>query len=168
MKTIKGNLIMEKDMIFNESLKVEGKILGKNGDIFNLIVNGNLTCGNLNCNDLDCLNLNCRNLNCFDLTCWDLDCRNLDCLNLTCGNLNCRNLNCGDLNCGDLNCSDLTCSDLNCWNLNCRNLDFYAIAIAYNSFKCKSWKAKRKKFIIKCLDGEIEGKELSGEKDEKD
>ena len=114
MKIINGNLIMKEDMIFNGDLKVEGNILGKNGNIFNLIVNG----------DLDC------------------------------GNLTCKNLNCGDLN----------CRDLDCWNLNCRNLDFYAIAIAYNSFKCKSWKARRKKFIIKCLDSKIKGKELLGEK----
>ena len=32
------------------------------------------------------------------------------------------------------------------------------MAIAYNSFKCKSWKARRENYIIKCLDGEIEVK----------
>jgi len=61
---------------------------------------------------------------------------------------------------GDLNCLNLNCSNLDCRNLNCRNLDFYAVAIAYNSFKCKSWKARRKNHIIKCLDGEIK---LKGE-----
>ena len=136
MKTIKGNLIMKKDMIFNGDLKVEGNILGKNGNIFNLRVNGNLNCRNLNCRNLTCRNLDCWNLNCWNLTCFDLNCGNLDCW------------------------------DLDCVNLDCRNLEFYAIAIAYYSFKCKSWKATRKKFIIKCLDGEIEGKELSGEKDD--
>jgi len=129
MKIINGNLIMKEDMIFNGDLKVEGNILGKNGNIFNLIVNGDLDCGNLTCK-----NLNCGDLNCRDLDCW---------------NLNCRNLN---------------CRDLICMNLNCNDLNFYAIAIAYNSFKCKSWKARRKKFIIKCLDSKIKGKELLGEK----
>ena len=61
----------------------------------------------------------------------------------------------GDLNCFDLHCFDLNCCDLDCRNLHCRNLNFYAVAIAYNSFKCKSWKAIRKNYIIKCLDGEI-------------
>ena len=41
-----------------------------------------------------------------------------------------------------------------------KQLKTYAVAIAYNSFKCKSWKARRDNFIIKCLDGEVEGKEL--------
>ena len=56
MKTIKGNLIMKKDMIFNGDLKVEGNILGKNGVRYNLKVNGNL---------------NCRNLDCWNLNCWE-------------------------------------------------------------------------------------------------
>ena len=173
MKIINGNLIMKEDMIFNGDLKVEGNILGKNGNIFNLIVNGdldcgNLTCKNLNCGDLNCRDLDCWNLNCRNLNCLDLTCKNLDCWDLTCKNLNCGDLNCRDLDCWNLNCRNLNCRDLICMNLNCNDLNFYAIAIAYNSFKCKSWKARRKKFIIKCLDGEIEGKELSGEKDEKD
>ena len=76
------------------------------------------------------------NLNCLDLNCWDLNCRNL--------------------NCWDLNCLYLNCLDLDCRNLNCLDLDFNGVAIAYKSFKCKSWKAKRDNFVIKCLDGEIE------------
>jgi len=84
-----------------------------------------------------------------DLKCWDLKCWDLKCLNL-----NCWNLKCWDLKCLNLNCWDLNCFDLNCWNLN-----FNAVAIAYHSFKCKSWKARRKNHIIKCLDGEIEIKD---------
>ena len=65
-------------------------------------------------------------------------------------------LDCWDLNCWNLNCHDLNCLDLNCRDLNCRDLDFYAVAIAYSSFKCKSYKARRDEFIIKCLDREVE------------
>ena len=49
--------------------------------------------------------------------------------------------------------------NLTCGNLDCENLIFSDIAVAYFSFKCKSWKARRDNFIIKCLDGEIEIKE---------
>ena len=114
MKTINGDLIMEKDMTFNEDLVVEGGIFGKDGNKFNLRVFGNLNCLNLNCGNLDCFNLNCFNLN---------------------------------------------CRDLNCRDLNCRDLNFYAIAIAYNSFKCKTWKARKQDCIIKCLNGKIRGKQ---------
>jgi len=61
-----------------------------------------------------------------------------------------------DLKCKNLECWDLKCWNLECLDLKCKNLDFYAIAIAYRSFKCKSWKAERKNYIIKCLDGEVE------------
>ena len=111
MKTIKGNLELKKDTIFNESINVEGNIFGN----FSLKVEGDLNCLDLNCKDLNCLNLNCLDLNCWDLNCWDL----------------------------------------NCLNLNCKDLNFYAVAIAYHSFTCKSWNAGRDKYIIKCIDGEI-------------
>ena len=54
---------------------------------------------------------------------------------------------------------DLTCGDLKCWKLDCENLSFFSVAIAYKSFKCKSWKARRGNYVIKCLDGEIEIKD---------
>jgi hypothetical protein len=87
---------------------------------------------------------------------WNLNCGDLKCGDLKCWNLKCGDLNCRDLKCWDLNCLNLKCWDLNCRGLDCLNLNFYAIAIAYNSFKCKSWKAGRENYIIKCLDGEIE------------
>ena len=83
MKTIKGDLILKKNTVFNESLTVEGNIIG-NWD--------------LNCKDLNCWNLNCWNLNCNDLNCNDLNCKDLNCGDLNCNDLNCRNLNCEDLN----------------------------------------------------------------------
>jgi hypothetical protein len=129
MKIIKGDLVLKENTTFDEDLTVEGNIRCEGG-LWNLI---------------------CGDLNCWNLNCWDLDCRNL-----TCGDLNCRNLNCRDLNCWDLNCWNLNCWNLNCWNLICWDLNFYAFAIAYSSFKCKSWKARRDNYVIKCLDGEIE------------
>ena len=137
MKIINGNLELKEDITFNESLKVEGNITGD----FNLIVKGDLDCRDLICWNLKCRNLDCKDLFCYDLKCNDLKCRNLDC----------RNLDCKDLICWNLKCRNLDCKDLKC-----RNLNFYAVAITYKSFKCKSWKARRENHIIKCLDGEIE------------
>jgi hypothetical protein len=82
-------------------------------------------------------------------------CRNLNCRNLNCWDFNCRNLNCWNLNCMDLNCKDLDCRDLNCENLNCRNLSYYAVAFAYESFKCKSVKGRRNNSKHFCLDSEV-------------
>jgi len=159
-ETIKGNLILKEDTTFNEDLKVEGDILGN----FNLKVIGNIDCLNINCKDIDCWNINCGNINCWDIDCLNINCGNIDCLNINCGNIDCwdidcRNINCGNIDCLNINCGNIDCWNIDCLNINCRNLYFYAIAIAYNSFKCKSWKAKRKSYIIKCLDKEIEIKD---------
>ena len=81
----------------------------------------------------------------------------LNCRDLNCEDLNCDDLNCEDLNCENLDCLNLNCENLDCFNLNCRDLTFYAVAIAYKSFKCKTWKARRENHVIKCLDGKIEG-----------
>ncbi len=91
---------------------------------------------------------------------WNLRCSNLECRDLKCRDLKCSDLDCWDLDCWDLDCWDLKCINLNCSDLNCRDLIFHAVAIAYNSFKCKSWEAaRRRNYIIKCLDGEIEIKD---------
>jgi len=113
-KVYQGDLILEKDTVFEEDLKVDGSIIGKDGNRYNLTVKGNI---------------NCRNI----------DCRNIDC--------------------EDIDCEDINCGDIDCWNIDCEDINFYAICIAYQTFKCKSWKAKRDNFICKCLDGEIEIKE---------
>jgi len=46
--------------------------------------------------------------------------------------------------------------DLRCRDLRCLDLDYYAFAIAYNSFRCKTAKARRENGFHKCLDSEIE------------
>jgi len=84
------------------------------------------------------------------IICW-----NLDCMNLNCGNLNCWNLNCWNLDCRDLNCRNLDCRDLNCMDLHCRNLSYYAVAFAYESFKCKSVVGRRNNSKHFCLDSEV-------------
>jgi hypothetical protein len=83
MKTIKGDLILKEDTVFNEGIKVEGDIRG----YYDLKVCGNLIC---------------RNLDCKDIVCWNLDCNNLDCNNLDCNNLDCNNLICRNLDCRDI------------------------------------------------------------------
>ncbi len=70
--------------------------------------------------------------------------------------LKCRDLKCNDLECNDLECNNLKCNNLKCWDLKCNNLSYYAFAIAYSSFRCKTAKARRENGFHKCLDSEIE------------
>ena len=77
-------------------------------------------------------------------------------LNLKWMDLKGYNLECRDLRCWNLRCNDLNCSDLRCRDLVCNDLSYYAFAIAYNSFRCKTAKARRENGFHKCLDSEIE------------
>ena len=52
--------------------------------------------------------------------------------------------------CWDLNCMNLNCMDLNCWDLS-----YYAIAVAYYKFKCKSVAGRRNNSKHFCLDSEV-------------
>ena len=65
MKTIKGDLILKKDTVFEESIKVEGNIRGKDGKRFNLKVEGDITAGNIHVWDIDA----------WDIHAWDIDTR---------------------------------------------------------------------------------------------
>ena len=94
------------------------------------VIEDNVTINILN------LDLKCRNLKCWDLVCWDLVCL--------------------DLKCNNLACRDLKCWDIVCWDLKCRDLSYYAFAIAYKTFRCKTAKAQRENGFHKCLDSEIE------------
>lgn len=97
-----------------------------------LVVNDTLTiAGNIECN----FDINLPNV---DIDCW--------------------NINCGDIKCMDINCWDINCWDINCGDINCRDIDYYAIAIAYNSFTCKSVKGRRENAKHICLDSKIKYK----------
>ena len=74
---------------------------------------------------------------------------------IICWNLDCMDLDCRDLNCMDLDCRELNCRDLNCGNLDCRDLSYYAIAVAYYKFKCKSVVGRRINSKHFCLDSEV-------------
>ena len=57
--------------------------------------------------------------------------------------------------CWNLDCGDLHCMDLDCMNLDCRDLSYYAVAFAYESFKCKSIEGRRNNSKHFCLDSEV-------------
>jgi len=157
MITINKKEEMEKYLVGNTYVIADDVTININLDLKCRDLRCNdLECNNLKCNDLECNDLECRNLKCRNLKCRDLECNDLECRNLKCSDLKCNNLECRDLECWDLKCRDLECRDLKCWDLKCRDLSYYAFAIAYSSFRCKTAKARRENGFHKCLDSEIE------------
>ena len=62
MPTINGNLILEKDTVFEEDLIVKGNIIGKNGMRYNLRVKGKIDCHNINCSNINASFILCETL----------------------------------------------------------------------------------------------------------
>jgi len=83
---------------------------------------------------------------------------NIICGNIICGNITCGNITCGNIICGNIICWDITCGNIICWDITCGNINYFAVAFAYESFKCKSIKGRRCKSKHFCLDSEIEYK----------
>jgi hypothetical protein len=76
MKTIKGDLVLKKDMVFNESITVEGNITCKGGR-FNLTVKGNIsarniTAWNIDAGNISALNINAGNITAGNISAWDI------------------------------------------------------------------------------------------------
>ena len=70
METIKGDLILEEDTTFKESIKVEGNIKG----IFNLKVEGDIDAENI-----DAWDIVARDIVARDIVAWDIDARDIIC-----------------------------------------------------------------------------------------
>jgi hypothetical protein len=74
-KTIKGDLILKRDTIFDESIKVEGNIEGE----FNLIVKGNIDAQNIYAwnivaKNIYALNIDALNIDAMNINAWDIVC----------------------------------------------------------------------------------------------
>jgi hypothetical protein len=103
---IKGNLILEKDTTYEEDLKVDGNILGKDGNRYNLTVKGDINawCINawdINVGDINAWDINARDINAWDINVGDINARDISyfavcfaCYNITCKSIKGRRNNC--------------------------------------------------------------------------
>ena len=124
--TIKGNLILTKDTVFDESIVVEGSILGKDGFRYDLKVKGDI--------------------NCYDIDCYNIDCHNIVCNNIVCHNIDCLNINCYDIDCYNIVCLNIDCHNIDCYNIDCHNIDCYDINASF--ILCESMKQKKGSKLI--------------------
>jgi hypothetical protein len=152
VKVIEGDLVLKENTTFNEDLIVKGNIRCEGGL-------WNINAQNINALDINARNINARNINAQNINALDINARNINARNINARNINALDIDARDIDARDINAGDINAEDINVWNINALDIIFYAFAIAYKSFKCKSWKSRRDNYIIKCLDSEIEIKD---------
>jgi len=88
MKTIKGNLELTEDTVFDESITVQGDITCKDGSWFSLKVAGDINTVDINAGNIDAWNINARNIYA----------RDIDALNINAVDINARDIDAWDIN----------------------------------------------------------------------
>ncbi len=134
-KIIEGNLILDKDTVFDESLEVHGSILGKNGNRYNLTVNGNIsalyiTANYITAKNLDAMDITAKNLDARDITAWNITAWNIHAHNITAEwdittvNIIAMDITAsGDITALDITAKNITAINLDAVNITARNLD---------------------------------------------
>ena len=76
-KVFEGDLVLEKDTVFDEGIEVNGNITGKNGVRYGLKVEGNISAldisaGDISAGDISALDISAGNISAWDISAWDI------------------------------------------------------------------------------------------------
>ena len=126
MKIIKGDLILKKNTVFNESINVEGDIEGD----FDLTVRGDI---------------NAEHIKACNIKAWDIKADDIYALNIKAW----------DIDAGDINAKNIKALDIYAFNIKAWDINYYAVCFAHNNITCKSIKGRRENSKHFCLDGKI-------------
>ena len=116
-KIIKGDLILTKDTVFEESIEVQSNIICKS-ERFSLKVRGDINARNIKAGDINALNINAWNINAEDIKAGDIKAWNINA-----EDINARDIKAEDINAGDINAGNINARDIKAWNINARNIN---------------------------------------------
>ena len=137
-KIIEGNLILDDDTVFDESLEVHGSIIGKNGNRYNLTVNGNIsardmstwdiTAGNITARDITAKDIIAKNITAEDISAWDISAKGISANDITAEDIEALNIDTGNIKAIDIYAWNITALNIkalniNAWNISARNID---------------------------------------------
>lgn len=71
MKEMKGNLVLTKDTVFGESIRVSGNILCQGG-AWDLVVKGSITAMNISAWDITAESVSAGDITAGDISAWDI------------------------------------------------------------------------------------------------
>ena len=183
---IHGNLVLDKDTVYDGPLTVEGSVLGKDGERFHLTVNGDIDAWDITARDIKAQYINAWDITARDIKARDITAGNINAWNITAkGNIsasdisardidardiNARNITAkGNISASDISAWDITARDINARDINARDIDvqgkisYYALCFAYQNIRCKSITGEHEKHRHFALDGKVivNGKEES-------
>lgn len=127
----------------------------------------NLDCGwNIDAYTIEAMNLNVWNINAMDIKAnnigaynikaWDIDACDIEAGKIDAYNIRTGDIKADNINAYTINANNIDACDINTWDIIANDIKFYAICVAYNTFKCKSIQGKRKNSKYLCLDSEVE------------
>ena len=135
---VNGVLAINGDVKFECLISIEAKIIVTAGDI---------TAGDIIAGDITA----------EDIIAGDITAGNITARNISTGDITARDINAWDITAGNITAGNITAGNITARNITARNILYYAFCTAYNSIKCISIKARRKKHQEPiCLDGTLE------------
>jgi hypothetical protein len=147
MKIIQGDLILEHDTTFDESIIVYGSIHGKDRIRFSLTVDGNITAY-----DIDTLDINARNITAWNINALNINAKNIDARNIDAWNINAQDINALNINALDINAKNIDARDIICESRKKRNENDKTIACVFvigrSKFTKRNWELEGHENII--------------------
>lgn len=140
------------DIEIHCDIKVNSHIYARN------IYAKDINAKDVNARYINAKDVNARCINAFDVKVQNIDARYVNVKDIYARNIYAWNIYAMDVNVWNIMANDVEANDVNAWNIDARNILYYAVCIAYETFKCKSVKGRRENSVHMCLDGEIEYK----------
>jgi hypothetical protein len=138
-----GVLTIAGDVKFECSISIKASIVVEDGDI-------------------TAKNITAKNITAKKISAWDINTENIIARNINVGDINAKDITAKNINAWNINARNIVAEDINAWDITADNITawhilYYAFCSVYESIKCTSIRAERKKHQEPvCLDGKLE------------
>jgi len=138
MKTITSQQEVD-EMIVDGVLRIDGDVRFAVSVVVkaHIIVSGDITAWNITARAITARDISANDISAGDITAWNITAR-------------------------DISANDILARNITAGNITARDISFFAVAVAYKKFKCKSITGQRENSKFFCLDGDVEIKEGKG------
>ncbi len=116
-KIIVVDLILDDDTVFDEGLEIYGSILSKNGNRYNLTVNGNIKARDITAKNITARNIIAVDINAGNIIANNIKARNIDAWDITAWDITAKNITARNITTRNLDTWDITAYDITAWNI---------------------------------------------------